>query len=157
MRINNSTYLMIPISLFVALLLAAVPLPQILAYWRPEWAVLLLVFWILNEPLMAGIGTGFVYGLLLDVLQGTPLGLHPLSLSVVAWLAGLVARRTRVFSLWQTGGLVLVLVAVSLALNLLVLSVVGHTPQSWLYWLPALTSAIVWPMVVLSLRRFIRR
>lgn len=157
MRTRGGTYVAILVSFFVALLLAALPLPQILSYWRPEWAVMVLVFWVLNVPGLAGIGTGFLYGLLVDVLQGTPFGMHSLSLCVVAWAAGLVVRRVSVFSLWQTGGLVLGLVALYLGCNLAILSFLGRAPESLWYWLPALTSALVWPTVMLSLRRYGRR
>lgn len=156
MRRSNPA-LAIPVSFFVAFLLMALPLPQELAYWRPAWVAIVLVFWVLNEPAWVGLTVAFLVGLLLDVLLGTVFGLHPLSLCVIAWLTRLSSRWVRVFSIWQTGGLVFGLVLVGLLVELTVLGIVGKAPGSLLFWLPALSSALVWPVVMLALRRWSRR
>ena len=62
-----------------------------------------------------------------------------------------------VFSLWQTSGLVLALVFVSLLIKRLLLGIVAEAPDSLLYWIPALSSALVWPTIMVSLRRFTQR
>lgn len=151
-----SPWLAIPLSFFVAFLLVALPLPQVLSYWRPELVTMVLVFWVLNEPGKVGVWTAFLLGLLLDVLMATTFGVYPLMLAVVAYLTRLSYRWVKVFSVWQTGGLVLALVLVSLIVKRILLGVLGSGPDSVLFWVPALTSALVWPTVMLSLRRFTR-
>ncbi len=151
-----SPWLALPLSFLMALLLVALPLPQVLSYWRPELVTMLLVFWVLNEPGKVGVWTAFVLGLLLDVLMATTFGVYPLMLATVAYLTRLSYRWVRVLSLWQTGGLVFVLVLVSLVIKRILLGVLGGGTDSLLFWAPALTSALVWPTVMLSLRRFTR-
>lgn len=151
-----SPWLALPLSFFVAFLLVALPLPQVLSYWRPELVTMVLVFWVLNEPGKVGVWTAFVLGLLLDVLMATTFGVYPLVLAVVAYLTRLSYRWVKVFSLWQTGGLVFALVLVSLIVKRILLGVLGTSPDSLLFWLPALTSALLWPTVMVSLRRFTR-
>lgn len=151
-----SPWLALPLSFLLALLLVALPLPQVLSYWRPELVTMLLVFWVLNEPGKVGVWTAFVLGLLLDVLMATTFGVYPLMLATVAYLTRLSYRWVRVLSLWQTGGLVFVLVLVSLVIKRILLGVLGGGTDSLLFWAPALTSALVWPTVMLSLRRFTR-
>jgi rod shape-determining protein MreD len=151
-----SPWLMLPLSFVLALLLVALPLPQALSYWRPELVTMVLVFWVLNEPGKVGVWTAFVLGLLLDVLMATTFGVYPLMLAVVAYLTRLSYRWVKVFSLWQTGGLVLGLVLVSLVIKRILLGVLGSGPDSLLFWAPALTSALLWPTVMVSLRRFTR-
>lgn len=151
-----SPWLAIPLSFFVAFLLVALPLPQVLSYWRPELVTMVLVFWVLNEPGKVGVWTAFLLGLLLDVLMATTFGVYPMMLAVVAYLTRLSYRWVKVFSLWQTGGLVFALVLVSLIVKRILLGVLGSGPDSLLFWVPALTSALVWPTVMLSLRRFTR-
>lgn len=148
--------LALPFSFFVAFLLVALPLPQALSYWRPELVTMVLVFWVLNEPGKVGVWTAFLLGLLLDVLMATTFGVYPMMLAVVAYLTRLSYRWVKVFSLWQTGGLVFALVLVSLIVKRILLGVLGSGPDSLLFWVPALTSALVWPTVMLSLRRFTR-
>lgn len=148
--------LALPFSFFAAFLLVALPLPQALSYWRPELVTMVLVFWVLNEPGKVGVWTAFLLGLLLDVLMATTFGVYPMMLAVVAYLTRLSYRWVKVFSLWQTGGLVFALVLVSLIVKRILLGVLGSGPDSLLFWVPALTSALVWPTVMLSLRRFTR-
>lgn len=147
----------LPLSFLAAFVLAALPLPQALSYWRPEFVTMVLIFWVLNAPTLVGVWTGFFLGVLLDVLFATPFGLHAMMLAVVAWLAQLSWRRVAVFSLAQTSLLVFVLVLVGLVIKRLLLNIMVVGPDSWLYWLPALTSAVVWPTVMVSLRRFAPR
>lgn len=151
-----SPWLALPLSFLLAFLLVALPLPQVLSYWRPELVTMLLVFWVLTEPGKVGVWTAFVLGLLLDVLMATTFGVYPLMLATVAYLTRLSYRWVRVLSLWQTGGLVFVLVLASLVIKCILLGVLGGGTDSLLFWAPALTSALVWPTVMLSLRRFTR-
>lgn len=152
-----SSVIALPLTFFLAILLSVLPLPQSLGYWRPEFVTIVLIFWALNRPDIVGVWTGFLLGLLLDVLFNTPFGVHTLVLSVIAWLARLSYRWVTVFSVWQTGGLVFALVFAGLLLKRILLGIVATGPNSLLYWLPALTSALVWPTIMLSLRRYTQR
>lgn len=154
---RRNPVLALPLSFFIALVLAVLPLPQGLSYWRPEFVTMMLIFWVLNAPAYVGIWSAFVLGLLLDVLFVTPFGVHALVLALVAWMTRWSWRWVTVFSLWQTSGLVLALVLISLVVKRVLLGFVAVAPHSLLYWLPALTSALVWPMVMVSLRRFTQR
>ncbi len=156
MRRQNPLLAMV-LSIFAALILTMLPLPQELSYWRPEWLLMVLVFWVLNEPQWFGIWMGFLLGLLLDVLLATPFGLHAMMLATVAYLTRLSYRWVRVFSIWQTGGLVFALVLAAFVIKLLLLNIVGRPPGSLLFWLPALSSFLVWPTVMLVLRPWNRR
>lgn len=154
---RRNPFIALPLSLFLAFVLAVLPLPQGLSYWRPEFVTIVLVFWVLNAPNIVGIWFAFFVGLLLDVLFASTFGVHTLVLSLVAWLARLSWRWVAVFSVWQTSGLVLGLVLASLVVKRVLLGLVAVPPDSALYWLPALTSALVWPSVMVSLRRYTQR
>jgi rod shape-determining protein MreD len=58
-------------SLVIALLLALVPLPYQFIYWQPEWLILVILFWVLVDPNPIGLGSAWILGLLLDLLNGT--------------------------------------------------------------------------------------
>ena len=154
---RSNVFVALLASFVLALLLASLPLPSALAYWRPEFVTMVLIFWVLYRPYLVGVWTGFLLGILLDVLFNTPFGVHPLMLSVVAYLARLSYRWVTVFSMLQTSGLVFALVFAALLLKHVVVGIVAVGPHSLLFWLPALTSALLWPTVVLSLRRFVSR
>ena len=89
------------LSLLVAFILTAVPLPDWMEVWRPEWVVVTMVYWCLAMPERVGVFVAWGVGLLLDVLQGSILGQHALGLATVAYLAVLYHQRIRVFPLVQ--------------------------------------------------------
>lgn len=154
---HSVPWLALPLSFLAALVLATLPLPQALSYWRPEFVTMALIFWALNAPHLVGIWVGFFIGLLLDVLLATPFGVHPLALALVAFLARLSWRWVAVLLVWQTSGLVLSLVFVSLLVKRLLLGIVSSQADSVFYWMPALSSALLWPMVMVVLRRHAQR
>jgi rod shape-determining protein MreD len=151
---RNNPLLAIPLSFLAAILLTVLPLPHSLAYWRPDWVAMILLFWVLNEPGLVGVWTAFFLGLLIDVLTGTLFGMHPFMLALVAYLARLSHRWVGVFSVWQTAGLALALVGAARLLQFVVMSAQGAAPDSLLYCVPAFSSALVWPTVTLALRRW---
>lgn len=154
---RSNPVLALPLSFFLAFVLAVLPLPQGLAYWRPEFVTMVLVFWVLNAPGLVGIWFAFFIGLMLDVLFATPFGVHALVFSLVAWMSRVSWRWLTVFSVWQTSGLVFLLVFVGLTVKRVLLGIVAAPSDSVLYWLPALTSALLWPSVMMSLRRYSQR
>lgn len=154
---RNSPIFSLPVSFFLAFMLAMLPLPQALSYWRPEFVTMLLIFWAINAPTLVGVWTGFALGLLLDVLLATPFGVHAMMLSVLAWIIQLFWRQIVVFSLPQTSLLVLVLVFLALLLKRLLLGIVALGPDSLWFWLPALTSALLWPLLLTMMQHFLQR
>lgn len=146
----------IPLSFAVGLVLTVYPLPEVLAHWRPDWLNLLLIFWIFNHPGRTGVWTAFMVGVVADLVLGDTLGVYALSFSVVAYLTRSFIRKARVSSLIATSLLVGGLLAVALALRFVAYSLVGQAQNDWQYWLPAVTSALAWPFVVMSMQRWRR-
>ncbi|MEL0027920.1 MAG: rod shape-determining protein MreD [Perlucidibaca sp.] len=154
---RRSPVLPLIFSLMLSLLLSILPLPQGLAPWRPEWVTLMLVFWVMHAPMWVGVCTAAFMGMLLDVLLDTPLGLHASSLVMVVYLGRVTQRWAGIFSIRQTTALVLLLVLAGRALRFAELKLFGVPPADWSYLLPVLASALVWPTVLLSLRRWTQR
>ena len=145
-------YWVILLSLLVALLFALVPLPAWSVWVRPEWVALTLIYWCLALPHRVGILSALAVGLLLDVLEGAVLGQNALSLVVIALLCLILYQRVRVFSLVQQAGVVFVLVGINQLICQWVQNLQGAGAQSLLFLLPALSSAVIWPLVLHYLR-----
>ncbi len=145
------------LTLGVALLLMILPLPEWARAFRPQWAVLVLIYWCLALPHRISVGTGFVLGLLLDVLTGTLLGQHALGLSLVAYLTVQLHARIRVFPLWQQAFAVLVLLVLEHLLSLWVMTAIGQAPPALRYWAIPLVGALLWPWVFVTLRNVRRQ
>lgn len=136
----------------VASVLMIIPLPDWAAPFRPAWVTLVLIYWCLAIPKRVNIGVGWVSGLAVDVLTGTLMGQHAMSFAVVAFLAVKLHQQIRVYPLWQQAFSVLILVALEQLLAAWVLGIVGRAPETWLYWMPSITSAMLWPWVYIVLR-----
>ncbi|MEE9159479.1 MAG: rod shape-determining protein MreD [Gammaproteobacteria bacterium] len=147
----------IVLSFVAAFLLDAMPLPDWAVDARPLWVALVLIYWCMALPERIGIGIAWVLGLLLDVMQGTLLGQYALGLVVVAYVTVQTHRGVRVFPLLQQAVLVGFLLLFYLLLSLWVRGIVGLPPEKWSYWLPAVTSMVLWPWVFIILRDLRRK
>ncbi|MCR9186345.1 MAG: rod shape-determining protein MreD [Halieaceae bacterium] len=153
---NGVVFTVVVASFLVAALLAVVPLPAWLQWARPEWVALTLLYWCLALPHRVGIFTALLLGVLVDALEGAVLGQNAFSLTVLALCALLVYQRLRVFSLWQQCGVVFVVIGLHQLIGQWVQNLEGAGARSLLFLLPALSSALLWP-VVLQVLRSVRR
>ncbi len=145
-------YVVIVITILIAMILAILPLPHWALWARPDWILITLLFWIMVIPQRVNIGIVWCVGLFSDLLTGTLLGQHALVYSLIAYLVIRFIPQLRNFPLWQQTLLIATLVMLSLALQLWIRSLAGSSPGSWAYWLSAFTSAIIWPWIYLLLR-----
>ena len=150
-------YWVIVASLFAAAVLAVMPLPPWLQWARPEWAALVVIYWVIALPHRVGVVTALVFGVLLDVVEGAVLGQNALALSLLAVLSLAIYQRLRVFALWQQAAVVLLLVGINQLLSQWVQNLEGAGAQTLLFLLPAFTSALLWPVVLHTLRGLRRR
>ncbi|WP_370279888.1 rod shape-determining protein MreD [Pontibacterium sp.] len=135
------------------IVLSQMPLPDFVGWARPEWVAMILIYWVMALPHSVGVGSGFVAGIVLDVIRGSVLGANALALAIVAYFASILYRRMRVFPIWQQSLLVMVIVGIHQLILHWVQMVVGFTGDSLLFLLPSLVSAVFWPFIFLFLRR----
>lgn len=147
-------------SFFVAMILSVITLPSsvpsVVGYLRPEWVVLVLIYWNIALPHRVGLVVAWLIGLMLDVLLGDLLGQHGIGLVIVAYIAQSLYQRLRMFSIWQQSLIVFVIVGLYQLINFWIESVVAQAEWSLWYLLPSVVSALVWPWVFLVLR-YLRR
>lgn len=141
------------LSFFLAYLLAIVPFPSWAMYYRPEWVAMVLIYWVMALPYRVGIGTAWCAGLIMDILEGTLLGLNAITLVLVAYVTRTLHLRLRRFSTLQQSGLVLALVALNLIISQWLKVVTGQAVgPNMLFLVAAVTSAIIWPLLFFLLR-----
>lgn len=149
-------YGFILLTFIAAYILAVLPLPHWLLWGRPEWLALVLIYWTIALPHRVGMVTGLLLGVGLDVLEGAVLGQNASALVVVALLSLTLYQRLRVYSLWQQAGLVFVLIGINQLICQWVQNLEGAGARSLLFLLPAFSSALLWPVVLHTLRAFRR-
>jgi rod shape-determining protein MreD len=149
---DSNGYGVILLTFLAAYVLAILPLPQWLLWARPEWVGLTLIYWTIALPHRVGMATGLVLGVGLDVLEGAVLGQNAFSLVVLALLSLSLYQRLRVYSLAQQSGVVFVLIGINQLVGQWVQNLEGAGARSLFFLLPAFTSALVWPAILLTLR-----
>jgi len=140
------------VSFLVAMILTSLPLPEGAIIYRPDWMALALIYWCMALPERIGIFTGWLLGLVLDVMYGSLLGQNAMALSIIAYLVYILHLRVRMFPLWQQSVMVFLLVILHLAISAWIRGIAGQFFVTWTYWMPALTSALVWPFIFIVLR-----
>jgi rod shape-determining protein MreD len=149
-------YWVILLSFVLAYVLAVLPLPAWLQWGRPQWVTLTLIYWIIALPHRVGMFTALLLGIGLDVLEGAVIGQNAFALAVIALLCLSLYQRLRVFGLWQQAAVVFVLVGIDQMICQWVQNLEGLGARSTLFLLPAVASALLWP-VVLHVLRGLRR
>jgi rod shape-determining protein MreD len=147
--------------LLLALLLTAVRLPadtpELLSWLRPEWSAIVLLYWVMAVPQQVGMGTAWVLGLLVDSLTGSLLGLHALGFVLVAFVGLSLYERLRMYSLFQQAFIVFVAIGLARLLGFWVDVLTRGASWTPMILLPALTSALLWPMAFTALRALRRK
>jgi rod shape-determining protein MreD len=147
----------IVLSFLIAFMLTAIPVPEWALPWRPAWIAMVLVYWCIALPQRIGVISGWVIGLILDVMHGSILGQHAFGLAFVAYIALQYHQRVRLYPLMQQTAFVALLVFVYLFVMLQIYDLLGSVKYGPSYLLGSVTTAILWPWMYVVLRDIRRR
>lgn len=106
-------------------------LPWRLQPLAPELLLLVIAFWAVNEPGRIGMGTAFVFGILMDVHDAGVLGDHALYYTLVAYGGYRLHRRLTRFNVWAQA---LHMLPVFMAAHLLVTALHAWVAGGWPGW-----------------------
>lgn len=140
-----------------ALTFSVLPLPRSLDVVRPYLLVLLVIYWSLSAPRIAGMMFAWLCGLAIDVLEGTTLGQHALAFLPVAFITHKFQLRIRVFPIWQQTLTVFMLLTFYEFIVFWTDGIIGHPVTTWTRWMPVFTSALLWPLLVAIMDTWNRR
>jgi len=126
-------------------------LPWRLWEFAPNLLLLVITCWAVNEPARVGLFTAFFFGLLMDVHDGTRLGVQGLSYIITVFGALLLARRIRHFSSVVQAVHMLPVFLLAEAIQRLAQSWLSAEWGGWAWTWSALLTAALWPLVDLLL------
>lgn len=139
--------------LLSALVLAIIPLPDILTQARPLFYLLFVFYIQFYLPNYFNLFFIFVLGLCLDVLLSTVMGEHTFALLLTTWLSSKKIRRFHFFSsiqqLFQIGLLCLIYELSILSIN----AFLGFHYQLSMSLIVIIASTLIWPWFKLLLDR----
>jgi len=119
------------LSFIVGFMLAIIPLPAWASVWRPDWVAMVLIYWCLALPKRVGVPTGWLIGIIHDVLSDTLLGQHALYFCLIAYIS----------------------VKCSQLINQWIYNLLGYYIQvEWSFIYPAMSTMLLWPWLFILLR-----
>jgi rod shape-determining protein MreD len=148
-----SPFLVIFGTFLVALIASIYPLPVVLRWWRPEFVLLVSIYWISVFPLSISLLFLCAVGLFQDLLEFAPLGQHSLSLVIVAYICIQSYQRVRNFALWKEACWVFLLISIAQLPTNWVQGMAGRPLSGAFFFASALTSALLWPVFRIGLDR----
>jgi rod shape-determining protein MreD len=93
--------LLVYATLFAALLFQLFPWTGEGIILRPDFMLVVLIYWLFRAPYFCNIGTAWITGVLVDLSTGSLLGQYALAFTLTAYVALLFQRRLVLFSAFQ--------------------------------------------------------
>ena len=153
MKSRRESRSLIFLTLVAAIMLSLLPLPEMLTPFKPYWLAMVLIYWSLETHDMVSLGLAFLIVLVLDILSGSLMGLHALSLVIMVFLVRRFRSRLRFFPPWQQALSVLALLVNDRIILIWITLLLGEPIPTWEYWLPPLVGMALWPWLFLFLDR----
>jgi rod shape-determining protein MreD len=147
-RASGTIVFPILISILIGLILEVIPMGSGLSWYRPEWMLLIVLYWLFEFSGQAGLLLAWLAGLSMDVVTGGPLGLQAFAIAFSAFLFLRYYNQSRYHPMAQQ-----MLVIAQLAFILLMISFWGNAlfghPSSDIkpHFLSVITSVLAWPVV----------
>ncbi len=144
------------LSFLVAMLLQIMPLPNLVAAWRPDWLLLVMLYWAMALPHRYNILSAWILGVLLDILLGAHLGIRALAMSLTIYIVVLHFQRLRNFSMWKQSIMIAILVCFDHLLIFWLQFIVDQASFSNGLFFPVISSMLLWPWIFFILRHLRR-
>ena len=141
------------LTIMAAVLLSLLQMPEMLLPFIPYWVAMVVIYWSMETRGIISLGHAFLIGLVLDVLSGSLMGLHALSLVIMVFLVQRFRSRLRFFPPWQQAFSILGLLVNDRIILIWITVLLGESLPTWKYWLPPLVGMAIWPWLFLGLDR----
>lgn len=150
--------LIITLTFLIALVLTIMPMPDWFKYLRPEWMLMVMLYWSMALPEKMGIFIAFCCGLILDVGLSNYLGQRSIAFIICIFIMGKLYQSVRVLPEIQQ---IITMFFFFMLYKLILLWMYGMTNQApdniYYFFLSAVTSAILWPWLFILLREVRRK
>jgi rod shape-determining protein MreD len=142
------------ITFLLAYMLVILPLPVWAIWFRPQWVILVFIFWAMIMPANFGIVTAWFIGILLDLLYSCPLGENALFLVLVAYVISKFHPRIYFFSFWEMLLSIFITVVLYQVLEFTIRGFSHGYLEFFMCFSRAFISAVVWPWIAFVLKGY---
>jgi rod shape-determining protein MreD len=139
-------------TLVIASLVNMMPWSGYIAWLRPDFVALVVLYWVIEQPRRVGFTAAFTLGLLMDVSEGALLGQHALSYTILAYAGIALNRRVRRFSLVSQVVHVIPLLLLNDLIVLGVRMLAGADFPGYPYFLGSFVGGVLWPFMSVLLK-----
>ena len=146
--------LIILLTLLIGLMLSLIMLP--LGYIAPEWILIINIYWAMALPSNNKMLLAFVSGFFVDIVLGQPLGISSLSYVIFIYIILSLYNSLRYMTVPQQMIVLFFLLIVKQHFFIWTFYMFGLDIDYQMLIISAFTTAVLWPLIYLSLR-FARR
>lgn len=143
----STLHLRLGLAFLCALILSILPMPEWIAFVRPPWILLLVLYIEYFLPGNFRLTSLLMVGLFLDVLLSTVLGAHSFTLLVVTWIASSKSRRFQFFSMMQQICLIGMFCLLYQIIISLINALLGYNYSLFMPVASALVGMFIWPWI----------
>ncbi len=117
--------------------------------FRPDFMLIVTLYWLLRAPHLCNVGTAWLAGILVDLATGSLLGQHALSFTLVAFIGISYQRRLVLFNPWHLVGYVFALLVIERVLMLMLKLFEGNDNPGLHYFWPVISGLLLWQLMIL--------
>lgn len=135
-------------TLALAFCINVLPWSGIMLRLRPDFLLLVLLYWGMREPRMVGQLLAFLCGLVMDVADSAILGQHAFVYALAMYAAFSLRLRVLRFPLPEQALHILVILLVGSAITVVLNLIVDATFPGYIYFISGVIGALLWPTLV---------
>ena len=137
------------LSLILAFVFLLLPWSGFALKIRPDFILLVIIFWLIRAPNLCNVGTAWFLGLFVDLATGGIFGQFALAYTITAFFAVTYQRRLVLFNHTQQLFYVFLLLMISQIVLLIIKTFSGADALGWSYFLPSIIGVILWRVAVI--------
>ena len=151
---RKDPFWMIIISILIGSVLLIYPISYEAAGWRPPIMMMIMLFWILYQPVWCGVWFAFAMGIFTDLLLDAPLGLNALSFVFITFGTRYFIRERRILTFGNSWVIAILAITAHLLFLWISQTISGTHFSIARHWQPILTTTLAWPVVYYCLHKW---
>ncbi len=151
--VSPDPLLPIPISIVIGSVLTVYPMASSWSIWRPEFMLMLTLFWVMNQPKWCGVFFAFLIGFVTDLMLDSHLGTHAFVYVLLTFAVKFFTRNKRILTFPSRWIIATVVIFLSSVILFLFHRMSGNIVPLW-FWSSIIPSILTWPLICFLLKRW---